>query len=195
MNKYTRTRAFNAGFTLIELLIYMVLAVIVLLIVGGLLINSLATERTVSDATQASNSGQLVSRSVGQGVRNASAIWTSPLNAIPELLIVRTAGSGAEQTWRCQAWSYKDGQVRTTTSAGIIPTAAGDIATWTLLGDGMAPVSGSPVFRKNPLNGRRVDLGLDVSTGPGKKPVRISTSSTSRQPLPASGPDVSLPCF
>lgn len=181
----------ETGMTLVELLIYMVLAVVVLLIVGGVLINSLNTQRTVRDATQASNTGQLVSLSVGQGVRNASAIWHSAAGVEPELLIVRTAGSGATPTWSCQAWSFDNGEVRTRTSAGLIPTTAASIATWTLLGSGMKAVSASPVFSQT---GRSVALLLDVDTGKGQ-PIRISTSSISRQPVPATGAEVSLPCF
>ena len=179
------------GVSLVELLIYSVLSVIVLLIVSGLLVNALTTQRTVRDATQASNTGQLVSKSVGQGVRNASAIWHSAAGVEPELLVVRTAGSGDTPTWSCQAWSFDDGDVRTRTATGLIPTTAASIAAWTLLGSGMEAVSGSPVFTKT---GRSVALLVDVDTGEGQ-PVRISTSSTSRQPVPATGVEVSLPCF
>lgn len=186
-----RREGFEVGMTLVELLIYMVLVVVVLLIVGGLLINSLTTQRTVRDATQASSAGQLVSQSVGQGVRNASASWHSAAGVAPELLVVRTAGLGATPTWSCQAWSFNNGEIRTRTSAGLIPTTAASIATWTLLGSGMEPVSGSPVFTKT---GRSVALLVDVDTGEGQ-PVRISTSSTSRQPVPATGVEESLPCF
>ncbi|TFD35497.1 hypothetical protein E3T34_02840 [Cryobacterium sp. TMT1-62] len=186
-----RRERFEAGMTLVELLIYMVLAVVVLLIVGGLLINSLTTQRTVRDATQASSAGQLVSQSVGHGVRNASAIWHSAAGVEPELLVVRTAGSGVTPSWSCQAWSFDDGEIRTRTATGLIPTTAADIATWTLLGGGMETVSGSPVFTKA---GRSAALLVDVDTGEGQ-PVRISTSSTSRQPVPATGVEVSLPCF
>ncbi|WP_166804868.1 prepilin-type N-terminal cleavage/methylation domain-containing protein [Cryobacterium sp. Sr8] len=181
----------DSGFTLIELLIYMVLSVVVLLIVGGLLINSLNAERTVRDATQASTAGQLISKSLGQGVRNASAIWHTPAGVQPELLIVRTAGAGATASWYCQAWSYANGEVRTKTSTTLISTIPASVASWTLLGAGIAPVSGAPVF---PKSGRQVDLTLDVKSGQGKA-VRISTTLTSRQPVPVSGVEVSAPCF
>lgn len=181
----------ESGLTLIELLIYMVLAVVVLTIVGAFLINSLSSQRTVQDATQASNTGQLVSKSVGHGVRNASAIWHSPVGTVPEVLIVRTAGSASTESWLCQAWSYQNGQVRTKTSTALIPTTTASIATWTLLGDGMEPVSGSRVFGGT---GRNVNLKFDVDSGEGQ-PVRIDTSLHSRQPLPATGVEVSLPCF
>lgn len=186
-----RLRTSDAGFTLVELLIYISLMVVVLLIVGGMLINSLQVERTVRSSTQATNAGQLVSLSIGQGVRNSSSVWHSASGVVPEVLIVRTVGVRAPANWFCQAWSYEAGKIRTKTSTALIPTDASSIMTWTLLGDGMQQVSGSPVFVKS---GRSVTLNLDVSTGTGK-PVRISTVSTSRQPVPATGVEVSTPCF
>lgn len=181
----------DVGLSLVELLIYMVLAVVVLLIVGGLLINSLTAERTVRDAAASSSTGQLVSTSVGQGVRNSSSIWRSAAGADPEILIVRTAGAGSTETWSCQAWSFYNGQIRTASSPNLIPTTGPDIASWTLLGEGVAPVAGSPVFGGA---GRTVVLKLDVDSGKGQ-PVRIDTSLHSRQPVPATGVEVSLPCF
>ncbi|MDJ0325036.1 hypothetical protein QMG61_14820 [Cryobacterium sp. PH31-AA6] len=184
--------------TLIELLVYMVLAVVVLLIVGGLLINSLTTQRTVRNATQASNAGQLVAQSVAQGVRNASALKvTAPIFG-GELLTVLTASMTTPQTWSCQAWYFGSGEVRTKTSSTLIPTTAASVANWTLLGTGMQSVSGGAVFTSTPLvNPRSVILNLDVSTVNGK-PVRINSSSTSLQPLPVPVPVtglVGLPCF
>lgn len=186
-----RRRPLDAGFTLVELLVYMSLMVVVLLIVGGMLINSLTTQKSVRAATQASNAGQLVSLSVGQGVRNASSIWHSLPGVVPEVLIVRTVGTSTPQNWFCQAWSYQGGEIRTKTSNVIIPISVPSISTWTLLGDGMQQVAGSPVFA---TSGRSVVLNLDVSTGNGKA-VRINTTSTSRQPIPATGVEVSAPCF
>ncbi|SDK29229.1 hypothetical protein SAMN05216282_104203 [Cryobacterium psychrotolerans] len=181
----------EVGFSLIELLIYMVLAVVVLLVVGSLLINSLTAERTVRDAAQSSSTGQLVSKSVGQGVRNSSSIWRSPAGAVPQVLIVRTAGTASTESWFCQAWSFQNGQIRSTSSPDLIPTTTANIATWTLIGDGMAPVAGFPVFGGS---GRTVVLKLDVDSGKGQ-PLRIETSLHSRQPVPATGVEVSLPCF
>jgi hypothetical protein len=180
------------GFTLIELLIYTSLAVVVLLIVGGQLITALTAENTVRDSTTASNDGQLVSMSVGQGIRNASAIAYIPATAtLPEVLIVRTVGTETPQNWFCQAWSFRAGQIRTKTSSAPIGTSLANIANWTLLGDGIQQVAGGPIFAKS---ARQVTVNLDVTTGKGQ-PVRIRTSATSRQPLPPTGIEVSAPCF
>ena len=189
-------RLSDSGFTLVDLLIYISFMVVVLLIVGGMLINSLKTERTVRNATQAANAGQLVAQSVSQGVRNASALKITTPSTGTELLTVRTASLTTPQVWLCQAWYFGAGEVRTKTSNTLIQGA--DFATWTLLGTGMQPVSGGPIFSSTPvINPRGVTLNLDVRTVNGQ-PIRISSSAISLQPLPVPVPItglVGLPCF
>jgi hypothetical protein len=171
------------GLGLVELIIYSMLSLLVLAIVGGMLINSLSAEGTVRDSTQASNTGQLVSHSVTQGIRNASSIQlVYPPTAGTQLLKARTVGSGSNPVWRCQAWYFGNGEVRVKTSSATIPTPVtpADVATWTLLADGVQKVPGKLVFA---LSGQRVDLEVEVS-GNGGNAVRISTSALSRQPVP-----------
>ncbi len=60
------------GFTLVELLIASGLMVLVAVIIGGILFNSLTAEKTVRTTTQAASAGQLVASSIEQGVRNAT---------------------------------------------------------------------------------------------------------------------------
>ena len=179
------------GFTLVELLIYSMLSVIVLGIVGGLLINSLTAERIVRSAAEASTAGQLVAQSIGHGVRNASAITLSAPTPDTQLLMVRTVGPGPTAEWLCQAWYIGANEVRTKTSSAVIPPpSASDAADWTMLGDGMQPASSAPFLT---LTDRRVDLKFEVNTGDAL-PVLISTSTVSRQPVPATGVE-SQPCF
>ena len=169
------------GLGLVELIIYSMLSILVLAIVGGMLINSLTAEGTVRDSTQASNAGQLVSRSVTQGIRNASSIQLIVPAVGTQLLKARTVGSGTDPVWRCQAWYFGNGEVRVKTSDATIPTpASADVANWTLLADGVQKVPGKLVFA---LSGQRVDLEVEVS-GNGGNAVRISTSALSRQPVP-----------
>ncbi|TFD66589.1 prepilin-type N-terminal cleavage/methylation domain-containing protein [Cryobacterium gelidum] len=182
-------RSTEAGFTLVELLIYSVLSVVVLLIVGGILINSLRVERSVREASQASSAGQLVASSVSLGVRNASGIWQSAPGVVPQILMVRTVGSAETPNWRCQAWSYDNGEVRTKYSTGAISMiqTSTSVKSWMILAEGAQPLIvaavPAPVFT---VAGRRVDLALDMSTGAGR-PVLISTSSVSRQPTTSIG--------
>lgn len=192
----------DAGFTLTELLVYLMLAVVVLTVVGGILINSLTVERSVSDTSQASNDGQLVSSAVGRGVRNASVVWHSAVGADPELLMVRTSGSETPQKWTCQAWSYSDGEIRMRSSTAAISTTVTPLAlkSWTLLADGVRPTYvgsvASPIFALSgpgpglPFN--RVDLQLTVNAGE-SRPVLIDTSSVRRQPAGVLG--ASPVCF
>ena len=190
----------NAGLTLVELLIYSVLMVVVLLVVGGILTSALRGQNTVSSTTQASTAGQLVSRSVGHGIRNASSVWHSLPGADPEILMARTMRSDAAGTWICQAWAFNGGAVRTTTSTGPISATqtATTLLSWTLLGVGMQSVSAgsAPIFTVtgNPvapyIDPYRVDLNLEVVTA-GSRPMLVQTSSVSRQPTAATGD----PCF
>jgi type II secretory pathway pseudopilin PulG len=185
----------DIGFTLIELLLYSVLMIVVLVIVGGLLINSLSTERTVREASQSANVGQLVATSVGHGIRGATDVWHNAPGTDPELLMTRTTGPTSGQPWICQAWAYSGGDIRVTTSSSAI--AAGQtpdsIRGWTLLAAGAQPVIAGgaplPVFT---VSGRRVDVNVNVSDG-GSKPVLIHTSSVPR--LPAAAPGDAPTCF
>ena len=179
------------GFTLIELMIAGMLSVVVLVIVGGMLINSMKAERVVRDATSASNAGQLVATSVTRGVRNASSLDLTAPAAGEELLRARTSGTSADPTaFVCQAWYFSGDEIRMKMSPTAIaaPTPA-QLATWTLVSDGIGPVSGGPVFT---LNGKQLDLKLNASAGDGA-PVLISTSAVSRQP--ASAPADAPVCF
>ena len=197
----------EAGITLIELLVYMVLAVLVLLIVGGLLINTLKFQRTVGAATEATTAGQLVSQSIGRGVRNANAIDFNPApnaDGQTQLIRVRTAvaGAGADLRvpagWMCQAWYYGAGEIRTITSTTAIPTPT-SVSSWTLLATGVQPLPVSPATvptTTTPVlsgSGGQVTLRTQVSTGDGK-PTLIRTSWSSRQPVPTTGAG-SLSCF
>lgn len=172
------------GITLIELMIGSMLSLIVLAIVGGMLINSLSAERIVSDSTQASNTGQLVATSITRGVRDADMLaLTEPVPGA-QMLVGRVAGTDDRPAALvCQAWYFADGEVRMmrSTTAIAAPTAA-QLATWTLVGDGMKQVASDPIITLTVTpTERRVDIELDASVA-GNPPVRVSTSAVSRQP-------------
>lgn len=179
------------GFTLIELMIAGMLSVVVLIIVGGMLISSMKAERVVHDATSASNAGQLVATSVTRGVRNSSALILSTPVSGEQFLRARVSGTGADASaFVCQAWYFSGDEIRMKMSptAIVAPTPA-QLATWTLISDGIGQVSGDPVFT---LNGKQLNLKLNASTGDGA-PVLINTSAVSRQP--ASAPADAPVCF
>ncbi|RNE59217.1 PulJ/GspJ family protein [Cryobacterium tepidiphilum] len=186
----------DEGLTLIELLVAMMVSLVVLLIVGSLLVNTLKTERTVRTATQDTSSAQLVAKSVSQGVRNATDFWHSPAGSVPEILMARTQrtiDAGGNPVWVCRAWSFADGQVRTATSSTPIAKTqtAASVQSWTLLADGVeATTAGSVALPVFAWSGRKVDLALNVSTGT-PEPTLIHTTAVSRQEPAAAG----APCF
>lgn len=178
------------GFTLIELLIYMLLLGLVLSVVGGLLINTMINTKTVSIVTAASTAGQLVAHSVEKGIRNSSDFQLTSPTGTDQFLVARTVGGAATPTWTCSAWYYSaagDGSVRYTTStSAILPPTAAELQTWTLLGEGIKPVSGTGIFSA-------LDEQLSVSflgLAGDHPPVAITSSAFSR-----AGASGSLTCF
>lgn len=185
----SRANADDEGFTLIELLVASMVSLLVLVMVSGLLVNTIKTDRTVRTASQDTTSAQLVAKSVSQGVRNGTDFWHSAAGSVPELLMARTIGPTAGPAWVCRAWSFSDGQVRTATSSSAISKTqtAASVKSWTLLADGVeATTSGSvaiPVFH---WSNRQVDLDLNVRTGK-PEPTLIHTTAVSRLDPAASG--------
>lgn len=180
----------EAGFTLIELLVYSLLLAFVLLIVGGMIFSSVSASKTVTSITDTSTSGQAVARSVVTGIRNSSDFrLTNPVGD-DQLLVARTASFGDTLTWTCYAWYYSadgDGSVRFTTSAlTILPPTPDELSHWTLLADGVTPVTGTGIF--SALN-ERLTLSIHGLDGL-HPPVDITTSATSR-----AGASGSLSCF
>lgn len=170
------------GYTLVELLIYIVLSVVVLLIVGGIFLNSVNAERMVRGVNGATNSGQVAAQSVTNGVRNSSNIKLTAPAAGTQLLMTRSVGSAATPVWTCNAWYVGSGAIRWKQSNTAIaaPTAA-ELATWTVLNADIKSVGTTPVFA---LTARRIDLTFESKNGTGKA-VLVTTSAASRQPPPA----------
>jgi hypothetical protein len=169
----------SEGFTLAELIIYCALLGLVMIIIGGLFTSTLRTERTVRRVAEASNSAQLGVRSIEAGVRNATAHSLPAQLGNNQLLLARTAGTGAAITWKCTAWYFTysssgKGTIRYKESPTMItaPTAV-QLANWTLLVDNVAPTSGTKIF-----NGSGTGLTVDytVSSGPTSPPALIDTS-------------------
>ena len=180
----------ESGFTLIELLVYLLFAVVILTIVGGLLINSMQTERSVRSTADATNTGQLIARSVQAGVRNASKVKLVD-NAGTQLLTVRTAGMRTPVEWSCQAWYFTPDAGGTLWSKTVTPAAAiaapttSTPAGWSKLAEGVR-VGGGPVFAAVP---GLVSMDLRVSAGD-QAAVNFVSRSTSRN-LESIG----APCF
>lgn len=112
----------DEGFTLIELMISAALGVLILGIAASLLMSMFRTQHTTTDFSGATTTGQLISRSVEEGVRNAAAgpppadsavvndpgVLASTPDSNGELLRARvaTGTSGGNVSWQCEAWYY-----------------------------------------------------------------------------------------
>ncbi|KQV07150.1 hypothetical protein ASC63_07480 [Leifsonia sp. Root112D2] len=177
--------------SLIELMVYMGLAVIVLGVVGGFLVNSLRTGNDVRTTTAATTAAQLISSSIQTGVRNASGIHEVDEGADgSQLVVVRTATKTSTAGWRCQAWYYSaaDQAVYTTITGATAPItvpSGGPKGAWTLLSDGVSPANGaSQVFQ---VTSYSVALSFGVATT-GGSPVRIDNTAFMRTANPEGAP-------
>ena len=195
----------DEGFTLIELIVAAALTVLVLIAVSGLLISANKAQTSTRAATASATLGQLVARSVTQGVANATAVTvtTDPVSGA-QLLQARvysmTAASDPTQTNAsigCSAWYFNPAgggsiYIKTVLPAAAIAMPAGTPdSSWEIIGSGLganvAAAQSSTVFATP--NGTRVDLKFDVVNG-SQKPVHIETTVHIANTTP-----VSSPCF
>ncbi|MFO7689990.1 MAG: hypothetical protein R6W83_05475 [Cryobacterium sp.] len=200
-----RPRSTEQGFTLIELLVYVSFFVVVLVIVGGILINSLTVEKTVRGSAGTANLGQLLSQSIGQSVRNATAITTSSSSestgvAGSELLVLETLTAGGTATVQCHAWLYvplHGGQLFSARAPARIPIPAVDYLAavpadqpisaptgWSSFGEGVNPAGSTPVFS---VNTHGVSYAFDLTRENGSTET-VSGASSSHQTLKATSP-------
>lgn len=185
------------GFTLVELLIYVMLFLIVLVIGGGMLLNSLRADENTRSVTDAANTGQQIARSIGAGVRNATAVKViSDTTAGTQLLLARTIGSDPNSTAAsCQAWYFtpsNGGAVYTTKKTPAAPItlpSAGPQGVWTLLGVGISPADPATGKVFNAPSGSRVELKFNVAAG--QHPY-VLINATTYTPQTTT---VSAPCF
>lgn len=189
-------RGSDSGFSLIELLVYISLSTVILAIVGGILINGLRVETQVRDGIESTTTAQLVTQSLGRGVRNASALEVSNPSAGTTLLRTRSIDSNVDgASWRCNAWHVgADGELRWTVSDAAISATPTDteLETWTLLGTGLTPRDARPILEYNGAE-RSVTIAFSAQAGDGP-PVIVDTTIVSRQPVPATG-EVRAPCL
>ncbi|WP_104194979.1 PilW family protein [Cryobacterium sp. M25] len=170
----------ESGFTLIELLVASFVSILVLILVGSLLTNSMRIERDTRTVAEATDLGQLVARTVQSGVRNASKVSLANTGNT-QLLRVRTAGREETPSWLCQAWYYTPDAggalyMKVTSPAAPIPTpTTTTLTSWTKLGDGINP-AGAQVFTS--VLGL-VTLDFTVRAG-GSPPIPIKSTATTR---------------
>lgn len=167
----------DAGFSLVELLVYVVLSALAMAVLGGIMLNGFRVQTTVTSIGSASATASIISRSVEQGIGNASAFKIEPATALGQLLRARTAtgAAGGTATWTCRAWFYSaaDSRFYTKSGASMIaaPTAASDLSSWTLLGTGVSSTSAFSLGSSASV----LKLSFTV-TATGTQPVLVSTS-------------------
>jgi type II secretory pathway pseudopilin PulG len=165
----------ESGLTLVELLLYMSLSIIVLLVAGAMLNTSTRAQSQVDRTTAASNTGQLVMRSVQSGVRNATQVGLTASNGT-QLLTVTTSGGLTPVVWSCEAWYFTPSSggslymLRTAATAPIQAPTSSTIGSWTLLGTGIS-LNGAAVFT---ATAGLVTLTLNIDTG---NPTPLSLTS------------------
>lgn len=117
-----REQPADAGINLVELLLYSFFLTAIFAVSGGLLISAISAQNQVTGFTEAADKGQLIARSIEEGVRNASGpagaaspdeidgIRAEAMTASPvgQLLRARVAVGAVDATvqWECQAWYY-----------------------------------------------------------------------------------------
>ncbi|MET4638620.1 hypothetical protein [Mycetocola sp. 2940] len=196
----------ESGMSLVELLVYSVLSIVVLTLVGSVLTAALRSEQQVRSLSEATSLGQLVSRSVEEGIRNASSIDPpneSDVNG--ELLRARVAigASAGAVKWECQAWYFAPStgsfySARDDSGAIAAPTSLNDLKSspWTFLGKGIHRADGESAFfgwvGETAGNSGRVVLRFKVSSK-GTDLVLIPNTVVRR--LPATGGTGPATCF
>lgn len=180
----------EAGITLVELLVYSMLLILVLFVVAGLFTSAFRTSANVRTVTGSATEGQLVADSVETGIRNSSDFRLTLPNGDDQMVVARVIENGSTVTWSCVAWYYSaagDGSIRYTRSSGeILAPLASDLLTWTLLDEGIRPVTGTTIFS---AAGGQLMFSFQASAG-SRAPTIFSSSAFSR-----AGASGSLTCF
>lgn len=178
------------GYTLVELIVYSSLLIIVVAVVAGLFISGITATERVRIVTAATTSGQVVADSIETNVRNSTDfLLTNPMGT-DQFLVARTAKRDSELSWQCVAWYYSaagTGSIHfMQSSLAILAPLPEELATWTLVQEGITPVSGAAIFT---TSGQQLTVDFN-SLADDHPPVVISSSATSR-----AGASGNLSCF
>ncbi len=168
----------DEGFTLTELLVSSALFSLVVLVAGSIFIGQTSAQQQVSAITGATVDAQLAGTTIDAGIRNSTGFELTPTGS-DQLLVARVAGRADSLQWTCRAWYYSASErsIRMHSSTpGTPPTAPSptQLATWTLLADGVYPTSGTTIFT---ASGDTLTVSFRAETDEDNRPVAIELSS------------------
>ena len=178
----------DQGFSLIELLVSTALFSLVMIVVVSVIITATTTQRTVSSVSSSASTGQLVTRSMQDGISNSATPLSVTASGSDVLIKARTAGKASTLSWSCTAWYYSDADhtIRTTSSSNAIGTVtATSQQSWTLLASNVRMIGTTPVFAAVGTTGVAVSFTVDASP---MKPVAFVTTFTSQTTVVGSSP-------
>lgn len=178
------------GYTLVELIVYSSLLIIVIAVVAQLFISGVIATQRVQTVTAATTSGQVVADSIETNVRNSTDFLLTNPAGTDQFLVARTAKRDATLSWQCVAWYYSSAGTGTIrfkqSSVAILEPTPSELQTWTLVQEGITPVSGTNILA---ANGQQLTVNFKSLAGD-HPPVVISSSATSR-----AGASGNLTCF
>jgi len=184
------TESRESGFSLIELVVYAMLLVLVVGVAGSMVTGLINNTLRVTALNQATSVGQLAIDSIDSSIRNSSDFQLTSPSGTDQLLIARAASTSGPLSWGCVAWYYSAagaGSIRSMRStAPILPPTATELATWTLLDDGVQPLTGTTIFS---TTARQVTVSFTSAAG-GQTPVGITSAALSR-----AGASGAVSCF
>ena len=183
-----RARRDDSGVSLVELIIYSLLLSFVVFIAGGLLIQTLETQRDTTSLNEASNSAQVAVREMERGLRNAVEVRFPSAHG-GNLLIIKTRvgdDPALASSWECRAWYYDaaSDEIRyiegpatgTPVTRGL--TAPLNTSAWRTVLSNVVPTpngaSSYQVFESEALGGAKIKFDVLAETGHG----RMSTATT-----------------
>lgn len=169
----------DGGFTLPELIVASALFSLVILVAGGVFLGQFQAQQQVSAITSTTTNAQLAGTTIDSGIRNSSGFKLTASGS-DQLLVARVAGGAASIQWTCQAWYYSASAktIRMTSATPGTPMAvptASQLSTWTLLVDGITPISGTSIFT---VTGANVAVAFSATTNSQNRPVAIDFSSS-----------------
>lgn len=188
-----RLRRDDSGVTLVEMLVYSLLLGLVFALVGGILVNSLTTQRDVRAMSETTSAGQVVIRSFDRVVRNATEMEI-PAVFGGDLIIVKSRQvdpTDDPDTWICRAWHFDEaaGELRTMsdsatgTPATVGLTTAVDSSGWVVaVDDVVRSTDGAgnplPVFAMSDVVS--ASIRFDLETGKASNQLSFTSASTAR---------------